>query len=494
MKPTSLPQHSRRGGLMAIALVGIGAVTIGLTAWVGLLSQRGRSAEVEEYATRRRIAAWNTRSAIREYALERMITSSGDSDGLNFDPLAGASVTSTAASSGYAMESNTRLAGLNAFSFSWDYPYSKVFDTTAGTFALGFSRTNANSTLQADYTAIASYLKTYIRSRCPVLGGDLLVVHRSSLSPPVAPAISGNLNVYGRVLHFVPELAASNYTARSARFTAPPGASLMALRPRDLNGNDIPPTNLAWTPVTFGRVNGITDFSGQMNVIDPDGPNASGNSLRQKLAASAQTLQISGSTAISDPRGFESDGNGLVTYTPCIGASNPADIPEVIIDSEVNEIVIEGQDPATFASYARYRRSTALLYVQDETSVRKLQTIRLRKQNARRLILAIKQEGTTPGLPVNIVVEDTGSTSEWNLVILAENTPIIFSADSPVSVIKIAGGIQTNSPLAGPGAGQSLSLVLQSDTRGLIKMTPRAAWVETLMPDKIPGSASDNTW
>lgn len=481
---------------MAIALVGIGAVTIGLTAWVGLLSQRGRSAEVEEYATRRRIAAWNTRSAIREYALERMITSSGDSDGLNFDPLAGASVTSTAASSGYAMESNTRLAGLNAFSFSWDYPYSKVFDTTAGTFALGFSRTNANSTLQADYTAIASYLKTYIRSRCPVLGGDLLVVHRPNpaQNPYLDPVISGNINVSGRVLHFVPELAASNYTARSARFTAPPGASLMALRPRDLNGNDIPPTNLAWTPVTFGRVNGITDFSGQMNVIDPDGASASGNSLRQKLAASAQTLQISGSTAISDPRGFESDGNGLATYTPCIGASNPADIPEVIIDSELTEIVIEGQDPATFASYASYRRSTALVYVQDETSVRTLQTIRLRKQNSRRLILAIKHEGTAPGPPVNIVVEDTNSTSEWDLVILAENIPIIFSADSPVSVIKIAGGIQTNAPLAGPGAGQELALVLQSDTRGLIRMTPRAAWVETIMPDKIPGSASDNTW
>ena len=192
---------------MAIALVGIGAVTIGLTAWVGLLSQRGRSAEVEEYATRRRIAAWNTRSAIREYALERMITSSGDSDGLNFDPLAGASVTSTAASSGYAMESNTRLAGLNGFSLTWDYPYSKVVDVTAVTKALGFV-TNGAGRVEQSLSNSSSYLKTYVRSRCPVLGGDLLIVHRSKLSTPVAPVVSGNISVNGRVMHFVPELRA----------------------------------------------------------------------------------------------------------------------------------------------------------------------------------------------------------------------------------------------------------------------------------------------
>jgi hypothetical protein len=62
-----------------------------------------------------------------------------------------------------------------------------------------------------------------------------------------------------------------------------------------------------------------------------------------------------------------------------------------------------------------------------------------------------------------------------------------------VSSVKLYGGLQTDSPLTGPGGGQDLSVLLENDTRGLIRLTPRAAWVETIMPDLTPGSA-DNTW
>jgi len=483
---------SRRGGVMAIALVGMGAVAVGFTTWVTLLGQRSRAGEIEEHAARRRIASWNTRGVIREYALARAVTSSLDDDGLSFDPLSGWSVTNAASWSGYPMETNIRLAGLNGFSYTWDYPYSKVFDTESGTYALDFVQAG-NGQLDPDYSASASYLKTYIRSRSPVISGDLLIMHRSSLTTPVAPVVAGNVSVRGRVLHFVPELAETEYTARSFRFTAPPVPGGMGLRPRNFAGDIIPPSNISWTPVTFGNApGGGPDFSGRLNIIDD--PNNGGNSLRQKLASSGATLQLTGATALSDPRGFESDGNGLVTLTPSIGPTNPADIPSIIVDSEVQEIVVEGQDDTNFASYARYRPSMTLCYVQDAASTRKLQTIRLKKQNSRRIILAIKQEGPNPGTPVNVVVEDTHSVSNWHLVIIAENTPLIFYADSAVSTINLVGGIQTDAPLTGPGTGQDLNLELETDTRGLIRMTPRAAWVEVIMPDKIPGTSSDNTW
>ena len=489
MKSQLLSLHSRRGGILAISLLVIGTVTLAFTAWVGLLGQRARSGEVEEHAARRRISAWNSRSAIREYALQRVMTSNSDTDGVSFDRGNGWSVTAAPSWSGYAMESNTRLAGLNAFSFSWDYPYSKVLDTTAATKALEFVQTNSGGALTESYYATASYLKTYIRSRSPVLGGDLLVLHRSSLT---TPSVSGNVSVYGRVLHFVPELAASTYTAQSARFAAPPVAGGMGLRPRDLNGNDIPPSNLAWTPVTFGSVGGVTDLTGQLNVIDAS--SNGGNSLRQKLQASAATIQNNGGSAVNDPRGYDNPGNGIVTVTPCIGITSPADLPSVVITDEVQELIIEGQDSTNFTGYAGFRPAIAIVYVQRATSVRKLQTIRLRKQGARRIILAIKQEGPLAGTNVNIIVEDVNATSVWNTIILAENTPLTFSATSSVSNIKIGGGIQTNAPLAGPTGGQSLVLALQTDTRGLIRLAPRAAWVETIMPDKIPGTSDDNTW
>lgn len=498
---------------MIVALVAIGLVSVGFSTWVGLLGQRGRAAEIEEHATRRRIAAYNSRAVIREYALERMITSNGDADGVTFDPFAGQpdfspppdirplkgmTVTSAALTgwSGYPMESSTRLAGLNAFSPSWDYPYSKLLDVTAATKTLRFATNSTGHVEQNLDTSSSSYLKTYVRSRCPVLGGDLLVIHRRNLnlSPVVQPKVSGYISVFGRVMHFEPELAETSYTARSARFVAAPGS--LNLLAKDLSGADIPPSNLAWTPITFGRVDSATDLTGRLNVID-DSSNG-GNSLRQKITASSATIQDTGSLPGKiDSRGYSNPGTGTVTITPCIGVSNPADLPSIVIDSEVSEIIIEGQTGANFTDYAPYRPGFAIVYIEKATSERKLTTIRLRNQDRRRFLLAIKKNEAGADETVNavsVIVEDTNATSEWNVVILAENTPLNFSASAGVGTIKLVGGIQTDSPLAGPGTGQQLSLELQTDTRGLIKLAPRAAWVETIMPDKVPGSTTDNTW
>jgi hypothetical protein len=490
MRTSSHLRKKPTGGVVVFALIVIGFVTIGFSTWVSLLGQRGRSAEIEEHATRRRIAAYNSRSVIQEYALQRMVCSSGDADGLSSDLLSGWSVTSTAAWSGYSMASSTRLAGLNGFSPTWDYPYSKMLDVTATTKALGF--TDVNGRLDPTYSASSSYLKTYVRSRSLTLGGDLLVIHKSKIAIPADPIVTGNISVSGRVMHFRPDLAAANYTARSARFVACPGT--MNLRPKDLFGNDLPPSNLAWVPITFGAIGGVTDYLGKMNVID-DSTNG-GNSLVQVLTTSAATLQnTSGATPMTDPRGYSNPGAGIVTVTPCIGSTSPADLPSVIIKNEVTELVIQGQDPTNFANYARYRPAMAVVYIQDTTSTRKLTTIRLKNQGGRRMIIAIKQNGTVAGQNVNVIVEDTNTTCEWNVVFLAENTPLTFSTGTgSVSNISVAGGIETDAALTGPGTGKSLSLSLQSDTRGLIKLTPRAAWVETIMPDKIPNSTTDNTW
>lgn len=490
MRTHSFYRRRPAGSILVIALVIIAVVTVGFSAWVGLLSQRGRSAEVEEHAARRRISSGNSRAVIREYALERMLTSSGDADGITIDPMAdGFAVTSAGAWTGYPMESTTRLAGLNGFSFAWDYPYSKVIDTTAATKALGFN-TTPSGRIEQSLSDTASYLKTYVRSRSPVLGGDLLVVHRSKQVLNPEPVVTGNITVSGRVMHFRPDLAQTKYTAQSIRFIGAPGTA--NVRPKDLSGSVIPPTNMAWTPVSFGRVSGITDFSGKLNVID-DSSNG-GNSLRQRLETSAATIQNGGGTALNDPRGYVNDGAGKVTITSCVGSSNPADLPSVVINDAVSELIIEGQTGTNFTDYARYRPAIAVTYVQSDLAVRKLATIRLRKQNSRRMVLALKHSGLLTPAAVNVIVEDTNATSEWHLVILAENMPLTITANSPVTTIKMVGGIQTDASLTGPGTGKTLALSLEEETRGLIRLMPRAAWVETIMPDKIPNSTLDNTW
>jgi hypothetical protein len=482
------------GGIMAIALLTVGFVSVGFTAWLGLLSQRSRAGEMEEHATRRRIAMFNSRAAIREYALERVITSSTDTDGFNFNPseLSGWSVTSSAAWSGYPMESNTRLAGLNAFSPASDYPYSKLLDVSAVTKTLAFDSAVGGG-ITPSYGTSSSILRAYVRSRSPLLGGDLLLIHRSKLTPEVAPAVTGNIIVNGRVVHFVPELDSNSYTARSSRFISIPGVAVN-VSPKDLSGNAILPSNLSWTPITFGRLpsSAAADYSGKLNVLD-DSTNG-GNSLKSRLTASTSTIPDTGAQTTSDARGYSNSGTGVVTIKPCIGSTNPADLPSIVIGDEVQEIVIEGQSGANLATYAPYRPAFAVLYTQSASSVRKLTTIRLRGQNARRMLLAIKQAGNIPGSPINVIVEDSTPVCEWHMMIIAENTPIIVSLAGGTNALQLIGGIQTDGPLSGPTGSGLLSIYLQSDTRGLIRLAPRGAWVETIMPEKIPGTTIDNTW
>ena len=483
------PHHSRHAGsTVVIALVVVAAATVGFASWVGLMAQRGRSIELQRHSGARRIAYHNARLTAREYALERAITATADSNGFAHDPASGWGSSSIPAWTGFPMETSSRPGGLNGFSLSWDYPYAAEHNVTAGFPALAYS-TSVGGAVSQTTPAASTYFKTFIRSRSPILGGDLLIVNRSSLTPPVVPSVTGNIAVNGRVLHFVPEVAAADYQARSVRFASPHIPGNMNIRPLNLAGTDLIPSNLAWTPVTFGRIGGVTDYSGRLSVID-DAANG-GNSLRQRLTTAITT---SGNTAYNDPGGVANDGAGNVTITPCIGPTSPADLPSVIITNEVTELIIDGQDGTNLTSYAPFRPALAVVYIQDPSSVRKLTTIRLRKQGARRMLLAIKQSGTSAGSPVNVVVEDTNAICEWNMVIIAENTPLVFSATGGASTIRLVGGVQTNAPLTGPAAPTLLSLNLLTDTRGLIRLTPRAAWVETLMPDRIPGTTNANTW
>ncbi len=480
---------------MAIALISVAFVGVGFSAWVGLLAQRGRTGEVEEHATRRRVAASNTRASIKVYALQRAITSSIDSDGLSFNPtaLGGWSDTSTAPWNGYAMESTTRIAGLNAFSCTWDYPYSKILDVNAKTKSLGFA-TSEIGAISASYGISTSYLRTYLRSRSPILGGDLLLLHRSSRSPEAIPAVIGNIRVAGRVVHFVPEVQPENYTARSARFDSPPGVTVNAA-PKDLAGNSIAPSNLSWTPITFGRRDGayVADFTGRLNVVDA--PNNGGNSLKARVVAAASTIQDSGTSTTTDARGYSNPGTGTVTITQCVGLTSPADLPSIVLTDEIREIIIDGQTGSNFSTYAPFRPAFAVLYTQNSASNRKLNTIRLRNQGARRMLLAIKQATPVGGTPVNIIIEDSNAICEWNAIIVAENTPLTVTLSGGATTLNLVGGIQTDSSLTLRGTSTRMQLLLQTDTRGLIRLAPRAAWVETIMPDKIPGSSTlENTW
>ena len=518
----SASRHPRRGGALVLALLFMGVVTAGFATWVTVIRQRARAGDLEEHQARKRLSATNSEIMVRDYLLRRVLASNGDPDGLSGTSDGAAWSTTTAVAwdghiqtsaavwNGYSMDSSTRLAGLNGFSPTFDYPYSKSIS-----FVTNYRRL-AYATEVAQFSNDTTTWRGFLRSRNPVLGGDLLVLHRPTVNTTL-PSVTGNVAVNGRVLHFAPDIAAASYTARSLRFTAPAIMSggvpaSINVAPADLAGAGLPWSNLTWTPLSCGNISGtnleapsngadwrLADLTGQLNFIDSTA-NPS-NTLRAELIAGGSTLQTTGSTNFSDSRGFNlvstgssPAGTGIATISPCLGTT--LDLPSVIITNDLTEMIIDGQTGTNLTSYAPFRPSFAVVYTQNATG-RNLTTIRLRNQNNRRMILALKKDhraswpapATTPA--VNVIIESPVTTADWHVVILCENVPltVTYAASATplyqATAVRLYGGIETNAPLIFPASPRLFEINLQTDTRGLIRMTPRLAWVETFLTGKL---------
>jgi hypothetical protein len=506
---SSVTRSSRRGGAMILALLFMGVISAGFIVWVSLIQQRARVADFEEQQARKRLSITNAKVLAKEYLLRRVMASDFD-DSLNAISNGGSlSNTDWLGNSeivipgpgwtGFPLDSSTRLAGLNGFSPTFDYPYSKSLIFTVNNRLLSYVPVNAatNPGL-AQFSNDSTTVRGYVRSRNPVLSGDLLVLHRPTVTTTL-PTVSGNLEVEGRVVHFAPET--TTYSARSQRFTAPV-TSTVGVTAASIAGGSLLWSNLSWFPYSVGNIASadlatdaktwhFPDLTGQLNFIDASTTNPS-NNLRAELIASGSTIQATGNTNFSDSRGFtlvstgtSPAGSGVATITPSIGSTS-ADLPSIVISDNLTELIIEGQTGATLTGFAPYRPAMCIVYTQTAGG-RNLATIRLRNQNTRRLMIALKKDNPSGSFhpAVNVIVETPGTgTSEWNVVFLCENVPLTFTTTT-VSTVNIVGGIQTNSPLVFPASPKLFELNLQTDTRGLIRMCPRLTWIETFLTGEL---------
>lgn len=520
MRPPA-PRTSPRGGALILTLLFMGAITAGFVTWAGIIRQRARLGDFEEHQAKKRLSAINTKVLARDYMLRRVLASNGDDDGLTsyangntystgtLTSWDGNSQISTTNWTGYPLDSSTRLAGINAFSPTFDYPYSKSFTFTASNKLLSYrdmgQTTNPG---REEFSEDTTTIRSYLRSRNLLLGGDLLVLHRPTVNTTL-PAVTGNVAVYGRVVHFAPDISVSNYTARSERFTSPAAVSggtpsAINVVPATIAGSANIWSNLAWSPISTGNATNsdlnstteydwrLPDLTGQLNFID--NTNNISNSLKAELIASGSTLQPTGTATWTDSRGVSipSGSTRIATISPCLGPGT-SDLPSVVLNNvntaNLTEIIINGQAGTEFNNYAQYRPSMAVVYTQSNSGSN-LTTIRLRNQNRRRMILALKKDhrsswpspATTPA--VNLIVETTGTSSEWHLLILCENVPLNITYTN-VATWNLTGGIETNAPLYFPASPKLCTISLQTDTRGLIRMSPRAAWVETFLTGNL---------
>ncbi len=515
----TVSRSARRGGALILALMFIGVVSAGFASWALLIQQRAGVSDLEEHQARKRLAAANSEIMVRDYMLTRVLAANGDdtldggapgSNGASWSTSTTANWQgstliddtywpSTTGWRGYALNSISWIGGINGFSPTYDLPYSKALTFKANYKQLSF----AGSSQQ--FPDDATTYRSFLRSSSPILGGDLLVLHQPN------PAVTGNVAVQGRVVHFAPNLAASAYTARSQRFTSP-GQLALTVVPASIAGGSLLVSNLPWTALSSGNISNpnigidpdpaistdwrLPDFSGWLNVIDASTTNAS-NSLKTELSANSSTIQATGTTdtlAFDASRGLTVIGStGVATISPCLGAA-AADLPSVVISNGLTELIIDGQSGSNLTSYAPFRPAFAVVYTQDATVLgRNLATIRLRNQNRRPMILALKKATRSPAInhTVNVVVESPVTDPTWRLIIIAENVPLNITyatSASPLyqaATVNLVGGIQTDSPLIFPASPQLFEMHLETDTRGLLRLTPRLAWAETFLTGKL---------
>ena len=512
----TVSRSARRGGALILALLFIGVISAGFASWALLIQQRAGVSDLEEHQARKRLAAANSEMMVRDYMLTRVLAANGDDTLDGGAPGSNGAAWSTSTTAiwkgstliddtywpsttgwrGYALDSISWIGGINGFSPTYDYPYSKTLTFNANYKQLSF----AGSAQQ--FPDDATTYRAYLRSSSPILGGDLLVLHQPN------PAVTGNVAVQGRVVHFAPNLAASAYTARSQRFTSP-GQVPLTVVPASIAGGALLVSNLPWTALSSGNINNpnigidpnpsvstdwrLPDFSGLLNVIDASTTNAS-NSLKSELELNSSTIAATGITDKSNSRGLDIIGaTGIATISPCLGSATP-DLPGVSITNGLSELVIEGQSGPNLTSYAPFRPAFAVVYTQDATPTgRNLTTIRLRNQNRRPMILALKKATRSPAInhTVNVIVESPVTGPTWRLIIIAENVPLNITyatSASPLyqaATVNLVGGIQTDSPLNFPASPQLFEIQLETDTRGLLRLSPRLAWTETFLTGKL---------
>jgi hypothetical protein len=542
--PSNHHRPTSRGAALIAALMLMTFISMGFAVWVTILGQQAHNQSFDAARAGRHVAIWNGKNVARAYALARMTAYPSDTGpntgdpAFTSEPMTGPGTVAFPAwpvtGQQFAMSQISGSRGArNLFSQTFESPWTMRTNATINFNDL----TYYDSAIGRFEIPLAedTFYRAEVRAISPLIGGNVLIIHRPfdlGALPGPNPTVTGNLicgsaNDHGRLIHFMPELPATAFTAAVYRWTCPDTGAIN-LVPQKPGGGDAMPANIAWTPVTTGLINGVPDFSGRLNVVDD--PTNAANSFKYRLLnpignrvaaktivgnvptpAAPEIVNVThtiGATA-ADPTTVECD-----IYKQTTAAAGNR-MPDLVIANEVNEISLNGQllgaaqpgDFATFNQPLMPLTAIGVVYTETAASVRKLQRIRLKRSNNVRFILALKRERTAIANPNPVEISFEGGDASapstepiWNLLIIAENVPITFSIASTLSA-RIYGGIQTDSPIVAPSSKNLFlypvlnesnadpTVPVRTQSFGLVGFAPRWAWVETGMPNLVGSEA-----
>ena len=321
----------KKGSVIVIAMLILGAGTFGLGAWVSIVIARSTVVDATEASLSRRVKLENSRQFAREWMYREMV---GEA--------AGAATTDTLANGWSSFTSPAfSVSYLGTYTYS---PYNRVSPVPNGAF--GASIDVAVNDGAGDNTG-----RFFVNSSHPALGGDLLTVYNPPTGATAIP-VTGDLRVKGRAVLMTSANQSHGFKAERVIF---PMAAGTIPTTSNLAGSTLLPDNLPFTPITSGKVAGVPDWTGQLNVVN--NADNTENSYYHRVASATHTV-IDGSVSQGNlgDSVYVVAGTGIATIK--VGSIN---LQNIIVSQNVTNLVITGQATATDIASAELQAPVTIL-------------------------------------------------------------------------------------------------------------------------------------
>ncbi len=307
VRPSSYrpPRHRIRGSILVVCMVLAALGTLGVAAWMSLLTARSNQVESNFSALQRRVALSNSRSLARKAIYESLLhANSGLGSGLT-----------------YQLPSNLGKAVIQTYA---GVPLkSDVAGSPSRTGATPIASQTTDATVQLSDGIGDSTWIFRLRNQNPALAGELLTLHAPVNPSDTSPLVSGNLRVRGRAVLWDAIVRDVSNGLRADEYLLP--SNLVGTTTfTNVAGTTVLPLNYPHYQKTTGAYSGGPAYRGELELVSSTiNPQ---NSHLFRATAAATTLN--GTIAASEGAGVPNlpAGSDDANHIAYIGANSAADV------------------------------------------------------------------------------------------------------------------------------------------------------------------------